>query len=281
MTAAVPALGLRQLARPVIAKHTPTSFGHQTFAAEPPGDRTFVTLLSLNFMLLAFFIVLGAAASVDKSRARTVVENVRVVFSGSDEAARPRATLLTARQALQAGVSDAFASLLPTQPRFFVDNSDRVDVDVTESALAASDDIETVYDNIAHVLQMAPAGFRYAILITGGGEDSATGKSAYEFAGKLVDRGVVPQDILIGSSKDHTDHLRLSFVVFEGELDEDGEPWTTGILASARSAAVTPASPVEQSPAEEQPSVEQPSAEQPAAPSIVEPVDPPTGAQAP
>src|SRR6202007_2813630 len=92
--------------------------------------------------------------------------------------ARPRATMLTARQALQAGVSDALADILPAQPRFYVDNSDRIDVNVPERVLIGDADRDTIADNIAHLLQTAPTGFRYALLIAGGDETSASGKAA-------------------------------------------------------------------------------------------------------
>lgn len=249
MTAAVPGLRLRQLARPMapggasLPRFGQKSLGHQIFAAEPQGDRIFVSLLSLNFMLLAFFIVLGAAASVDKTRARAVANNVRIAFSGSDEIQKPRTNLLTARQALQAGVSDALADILPAQPRFYVDNSDRIDVDVPEKILAGDADRDSLYDNIAQLLQMAPTGFRYALLITGGSASSASGKAAYEFAGNLVDRGVAPQDILIGSSSENGDRLHFSFLVFEGEVDDDGEPWSAGMLAPVPPKAEVPAEP--------------------------------------
>lgn len=277
MTAAVPTLALRQLARPVVVRK-PTD--RPTFTPEPQSDRIFITLLSLNFMLLAFFIVLGASASVDKSRARSIVENVRNTFStGNDEAVKPHTTLLTARQALQAGVSDALADILPAQPRFFVDNSDRTDVTVPTRVLAADDTRDTVYDNVARLLQSAPTGFRYAMLITGGGATSASGKAAYDFAGNLVTRGVDPQDILVGSSAVDSGDLHLSFLVFEGELDDDGEPWSAGILAPAPASArftapvsdqTVPAPPAAEEPAPEQPAPEQLTApetapEQPAA----------------
>ena len=132
-----------------------------------------------------------------------------------------------------------------------------------EAVFVAEADRDTIYDNVAHVLQTAPEGFRYTLLITGGSEASPSGKAAYEFAGSLVDRGVVPQDILIGASTDKADHLHLSFLVFEGELGDDSEPWSAGIMTAVPPMAATKATPAAEPSPQEPPSVEQAPADQP------------------
>jgi len=198
--------------------------------AESGGDSIFVILLSLNFMLLAFFILIGTTATVDKSRALTIAQNVRVTFSGTDEPEEMRVARLSAQQVLQTGVSDALADLLPVVPRPRLDNSDRVDVVISRDALPALGN-GTVQENIAQLLQAPASGYRYVLLMTGA-EGSASDGAAFTFAGSLVDRGVAPQNLLIGSTAREDNGLHLSFMIFEGESDDAG-PWRAGLLAPA------------------------------------------------
>jgi len=231
MTAAVPDLRLRRLARSDARSRMP----HHGPAGEPPSDRIFVTLLSLNFMLLAFFVVLGTTASIDRTRAHAIAENVRVAFSGAADSEKTRTARLSARQALQAGVSEALAAILPSIHRYYLDNSDRVDVDVPVELFAGTDadgPQDSVYDNVAHLLEAAPPGYRYALLINGAPQ-AAAGDTAFRFARALAERGVAPQDLLVGAGGAEDGHLHLSFLVFEGEGDE-AEPWTAGILDTRR-----------------------------------------------
>ncbi|TAL01308.1 MAG: hypothetical protein EPO08_10815 [Rhodospirillaceae bacterium] len=230
MTAAAPDPRLRRLARSDALGRVPIP----GLSSEPSSDRIFVTLLSLNFMLLAFFVVLGTAASVDRTRARSVAENVRIAFSGAMDSEKARTTRLSARQALQAGVSEALAAILPSVHRYYLDNSDRVDVDVPVEPFLDADSEgsrDGIYDNVAHLLQAAPPGYRYALLISGGAQAATDDAAAFRFAGALADRGVAPQNLLVGSGGSEDRRLHLSFLLFEGETDEV-EPWSAGMLES-------------------------------------------------
>jgi hypothetical protein len=238
MTAATPDLRLRHLARPKLSSRIPAM-------APPPdgsGDRIFVTLLSLNFMLLAFFVVMGTTASFDQPHARAVAQNIRVVFAGDQDDEEVTKAHLSARQALQAGVSEALSAVLPALRRFSIDNSDRVDVDVPLSLFAepsAAADRESTYDGIASLLQSAPPGYRYALLIRGGSTQPGANAASFDFATALVARGVAPRDLLVASSDDERPHqkdthdgrLSLSFMVFEG--DGEIEPRGTRALQAA------------------------------------------------
>jgi hypothetical protein len=176
------------------------------------GDRIFVTLLSLNFMLLAFFVVLGTASSYDQPRAASVAKSVRVVFAADAAGGSESPVRLTARQALQAGVSNAFAAVLPAVSRNTGDDGDRVDVSVTAAALQTTADRErdTVLDGIASLMRAAPAGVRYQLLLDGGAETAS-------IANGLMERGVRPSQLMIGNDGDQTATLRFSFLLLEGD----------------------------------------------------------------
>jgi hypothetical protein len=249
MTAATPDLRLQRLARPRLSSRMPPP----VTPSDGSGDRVFVTLLSLNFMLLAFFVVMGTTASFDPPHARAVAQNIRVVFAGDQDDEEATKAHLSARQALQAGVSEALSAVLPALRRFSIDNSDRVDVDVPLSLFAeasAAGDRESTYDGIASLLQRAPPGYRYALLIHGGSARPGGNAAAFDFAAALVARGVAPRDLLVASSDAEDAHhedarngrMSLSFMVFEG--DGDIEPWGTRALQAA-----PPASPSIPSPA--------------------------------
>ena len=184
--------------------------------ADHPGDRVFVTLLSLNFMLLAFFVVLGTTASFDRERATPVVKSVRLAFSRPDASLTPGAPArLTARQALQAGVWEAFAEILPALPRFVADNSDRVDLAVQSDLLEgtdAGDAAEALYDRIARLMAAAPAGFRYELLLRA--------RDAGRAADALVRRGVSGAALLIGSQPTDDGEVYFSFLLFEDDAVE-------------------------------------------------------------
>jgi len=238
MTAATPDLHLLNLARPKRSARHLLPPG----ATDASGDRIFVTLLSLNFMLLAFFVVLGTTATIDQSHARSVAHNVRVVFAGDHADTEITKAKLDVRQALQVGVSEALSSLLPALRRFSIDNSDRVDVEVPLalfSAESAAAERESTYDNVAGLLQNAPPGYRYALLIRGGSAES------FDFVSALVARGVPPRDLLVApaateglrqpDARQASAHLSMSFMVFEG--DSDVEPWGMRALQVAEPSA--------------------------------------------
>jgi hypothetical protein len=219
VTAAVPDISLRGLAR---THALPAPAGGA--GPEAQGDRIFVTLLSLNFMLLAFFVVLGTTASFDHTRVNVVTANVRLAFAGNGEDEKVRTSRLSARQALQAGVSQAFAEILPLVNLFTMDNSDRIDVSVPAATFA---DIDApggrdaaILDSLAQVLQGAPAGYRYVLLLSAGDASAPAFGIAHAFSA----RGVSAQNLMVGSTKSSDDRVNMSFMVLEGDLDD--EPWS-------------------------------------------------------
>ncbi len=209
MTASTPDVALRGLARaPRLVRP------RKAFVAPPPadsGDRIFVTLLSLNFMLLAFFVVLGTASTFDEPRVLSVARSMHETFDTRTKVVNSASAIrLTARQALQAGVSDAFAEVLPLAKRVTGDNGDRVDVVLPSEALTMSDRTrDSLLDAIATLMRLAPAGVHYQLVIDGG-DDAVT------MATDLLARGVPATQLMTGSDAD-AERVSFSFLLLEGD----------------------------------------------------------------
>jgi len=175
--------------------------------AELPGDgseRILITLLALNLILLAFFVVLNAASSFDAERVRAVAASARTsLFFDFDE--RARAEILSHRGALSGfrdSIADQFASVLPSDQGAanFLGvrvGSDRVEVDVPATVFFRSDG--TLYaplptlDGLATVMSSPPGGYRAELAIRGSRSstpsDTAVNRIAV-LADSLVSRGV-------------------------------------------------------------------------------------------
>ena len=208
MTAATPDADLRALSRTT----KPRKPGLLPRVGEE-GDRVFVTLLSLNFMLLAFFVVLGTTASVDAPRAASVTKSLQLVFAEpKSDAGEGTKVSLTARQAFQAGVSDAVASLLPPSGHVSISNKDRVDLSVSgETLRAAGSDAP---DAIAKLLRAAPAGLRYEMIIDGG-----AGDDAIRMAEELIARDVPATALMVGPNSADGADLRFAFLLLDNDAD--------------------------------------------------------------
>lgn len=143
---------------------------------EEGSDKILITLLALNLILLAFFVVLNASSSFDAERVRAVAASARTsLFFDFDE--REKAEALSYRGALSSfrdSISDQFAAILsPDQGAAIVPGirmaSDRVEVDVPATIFFQSDG--TLYvplptlDGLATVMGTPPAGYRAELAI--------------------------------------------------------------------------------------------------------------------
>lgn len=207
MTASTPDVALRALARAARRGYLPA-------APADSGDRIFVTLLSLNFMLLAFFVVLGTASTFDKPRAASVAHSMHVAFATPGTVLNSASPIrLSARQALQAGVSDAFSEVLPLARRVTGDDGDRVDVAVPIAALSAAEHTrDGLLDAIAMLMRTAPVGVHYQLVVDGDAQ-------AADIAADLLERDVIASQLLVGSDLAEG-RVRFSFLLLEG--DDDG-----------------------------------------------------------
>ncbi len=139
-------------------------------------DGILITLLALNLILLAFFVVLNATSSFDADRVRAVAASARTsLFSDVD--VREEAEAESYRSALsnfRDSIADQFAPVLFPASDSVVRadiriGGDRVEVDVPATVFFRSDG--TLYsplptlDGLAAVVGTPPAGYRAELAI--------------------------------------------------------------------------------------------------------------------
>jgi hypothetical protein len=181
-------------------------------------------------MLLAFFVVMATAASVDKGRAERVRDSVRVAFA--QESVRPdHLAELSVSQALQARVSAQFGAILPAGGSPVLRNDDRVDFDLPLGMLTAGG-LADIGDNIATLLRASPPGYRYGVMLTG--ESASATDAAANLATVLIAHGVPPEALMVGTDRTGDGRLRVSFLLFDGDSEEDAALVIATLGAGAR-----------------------------------------------
>lgn len=139
-------------------------------------DGILITLLALNLILLAFFVVLNATSSFDAERVRAVAASARSnLFFDIDE--REQVEAVSYRGALsnfRDSIADQFAPVLSPETGSVVRadirmGDDRVEVDVPVTVFFRSDG--TLYsplptlDGLAAVIGTPPAGYRAELAV--------------------------------------------------------------------------------------------------------------------
>jgi len=225
---------------------------------ESAADRILLTLLALVLMLLAFFVVLTSASSVDQLRVHGVVKSVQATFERSvDDAAlqvpqsdpRHRAAV----GILRAAVADIFAQII------FVDrtaqdaadpDSDRVEVDVPMAAFFAEEattlGASPVLDKIAAIAALPPSGYRMEIVARAAvkSHDIEIGQERIAaLAMSLMQRGVPVTMLSVGMLDDiKVDDQRSPTLRFTFLLLDDGDS-LAGVHALAKPSAAKAAAP--------------------------------------
>ena len=167
------------------------------------------TSLSLNLILLAFFVVLNGASQFDQDRVAAVLDGVKSTFglvvpaqvsAGSDAAGRA-----VARDALRDSVSAAFATVLPGRELVLATRVDRIDVVVPQAALF---DDETgalrpampLLGRLVDVIINPARGVRYEMIVSADLRTDRASMSAAAGAlvNTLVMRGIPPNLISAG-----------------------------------------------------------------------------------
>jgi hypothetical protein len=215
--------------------------------SEEGSDRILITLLALNLILLAFFVVLNASSSFDVDRVRAVAASARSsLFTDFEERKKVEAlSYQTALSDFRDSIADQFASILsPEQSATIVPGirvaSDRVEVDVPATIFFQSDG--TLYaplptlDGLATVMGTPPAGYRAELAIRGT-ESSAQHEAMFArmaaLANALVARGVsatvmsagLLSEVSVGTetvARDPT--LRFSFLLLSADDDRRHAP---------------------------------------------------------
>ncbi|MBX7201386.1 MAG: hypothetical protein K1X51_18625 [Rhodospirillaceae bacterium] len=137
-------------------------------------ERVLITLLALDLMLMAFFVVMNTAASFDAKRTAAVASSlapaqipagipaeIKTAAPVSGTAARAAASAQ-----LRAAVTDVFDAFLPPGVSVSADADDgRVDLDVP-GALVETDALPpAVVAGLARVMDNPPPGYRTELLI--------------------------------------------------------------------------------------------------------------------
>ncbi|MHA1567830.1 MAG: flagellar motor protein MotB [Alphaproteobacteria bacterium] len=194
---------------------------------EPTADGTPVLLLGLFLLLLAFFIVLNALSSVEKNKARQVLESVGETFS------RHRASPgLSARLGPRTGETHALeeierivATEIPLA-RIEKPGDGRmlrltlpIDTLFRPDAAAFLDERSALLDRMAAILAAPPAGSRYDLEFLLGGDGAAfiadalaVGRAGL-FARHLRRRGAPADRIAIGAAGGAEGEVVLRFLI--------------------------------------------------------------------
>src|SRR4051812_39807353 len=156
-------------------------------------DRILLTLLALNLMLMAFFVVLTSVAKIDHRKADAATQSLQssIVTEASD--AHPRANAIPRSEAvddLRTRVADVFAPFISSASDVHA-TAERIDVDVPSAALPAD-----VLAGVARVILTPPAGYRVELLVQGARVDDDT---LAALASAVVARGIDPAALAIGA----------------------------------------------------------------------------------
>ena len=214
-----------------LAHERPRSF-------EAARDRVLLTLLALNLMLLAFFVVLNSSASFDKARLKAVSESLLSSTVRNERAAAAENSQRVVFATLRTAVADAFAAFLPAnQIPVEHPNTDRVEVDVPADAFFENDmspELRGVLDRVAAIVAVPPTGYTAELYIRGSSGDGAENNLA-ALAQGLVRRGVAPTQLSIGflnPGEASAPILRFTFLLLDA--DDTG---IARVLSAAKGAA--------------------------------------------
>ena len=147
-------------------------------SAVAPGDRPIdsilITLLALNLILLAFFVVLNATSTFDADRVRAVAASARATFL-DDRAETEKLSYRGALSGFRDSIADQFA--LVSSPELGTNNrtdirmgDDRIEVVVPASVFfrdngALYSPLPTL-DGIAAVMSSPPLGYRAELAVS-------------------------------------------------------------------------------------------------------------------
>ncbi|MDX2223541.1 MAG: hypothetical protein SFV21_12375 [Rhodospirillaceae bacterium] len=187
--------------------------------------------LSLNLILLAFFIVLNGAARLDGPRVSAALDSVRQSFAviPQDNETAIAAVRAAAHDRLRNAVSAAFATVVSGREVVLHATADRIDVAVPVAAIVEDQtgrvrDNLALLDRIATIVADPPTGTRYAVMATAPGGDNNTDPAtiAGDLAAALIVRGVAPALVLAGLAppdRPAADGVTFSFLVLDDADD--------------------------------------------------------------
>jgi hypothetical protein len=183
-------------------------------------DRVLFTLLALDLMLMAFFVVLNASATFDRTRGAAVARTFqpRAVPSDAAPVAADDDPVRAGDVAmLRAAVAEVFAPFIAAGG-VMTNADDRVEVDVAATVVDGGDQLPALLDGLAHIMA-DPTGSLHTQLIvrmqapTG---DPLMHARVAGLANAIVARGVQPTALAIGTiagAAGEPARLRFTFFV--------------------------------------------------------------------
>lgn len=196
-------------------------------------NSTLLLLLSLNLLLIVFFVVLNANADVDWQRSRVILSSVQKSFG--DDANRMALNAnapakIMAQDALRSTVSAAFVSVLDGKDVLVRNEADRFIVSVPMAALFETDTgklraVLPVLDRIAAGLKNPFDGYRYEMIVTvhalGASEDAMIQASV--LAEDLLRRDFGPTLFAVGLAPSLAPGVTFTFQVLSDSAAEQDE----------------------------------------------------------
>ena len=186
---------------------------------EASRDRILITLLALDLMLMAFFVVMNSVATVDAQRTAkaaagmTAVEVAAPVDASNLAPGLGTAARVAASAELRAAVADVFASYLPagSEPSATADDG-RIDVDMP--AASGGELPEAMRAGLAQVMENPPPGYRTELVIRAPRETDPA-RLAHMAQG-LVDHGVAANALSVGTlTQGSSTAVRFTFLLLE------------------------------------------------------------------
>jgi hypothetical protein len=200
-------------------------------------DRILLTLLALNLMLVAFFVVMNASASFDKSRTRAAADSMASV-TRTETVVPVDAGRGIAMISFRTAVADIFAAFfpanqIPSESR----SSDRVEVNVPVTAFFGDDgtfqEPVALLERIAGVIGAPPSGYRAELFIRGASERLTSDQLA-ALAQALVQRGAEPPQLSVGVLEPGADAANLRFTFLLMDADDLGVARFISVARGAR-----------------------------------------------
>lgn len=189
------------------------------------GDVNLATLLSLQLLLLAFFVLLTALSSFEGDRSRLVIDSLQSAFSApfGDRAptagGRADALLLLS---LQEEVGDLVATAVPLTRVERTAPGRAMSLDLPEDAFFRAGEVRLnplqrpLFERLVRALDRRPAAYRYEIDLLQ--PDSVPQPLLVARAGALVDAliaaGAPPASLSIGSRPGEPGRIRIMIRLF-------------------------------------------------------------------
>ena len=191
-------------------------------------DRILITLLALDLMLMAFFVVLNSAATFDSTRGAEVARSMPTAPTPSNATPEENAPLpadaagvgttvrVAAAAELRAAVVDVFENFLPAGTGASADpDNGRVDVDLPAEYVRADELPPAVVAGLARVMENPPAGYRTELVVRAREEPGGFTRLA-GLARDLVGHGVAANALSVGMQAGASSPgLRFTFLLLE------------------------------------------------------------------